>query len=162
MKRIAGLLLSTMLLVTSFPDLGNTARVTGQCRPNQISYSASDDPEFVVLSTDYRNLPETTVTFTQGGTSSSCVIAVFSAEGFSPIGVLTLIRAVMDGVTLGLPNEVKFMGDNDTQYNTHTMTFIFPQVTPGSHTLRIQYRRAEASEDEPEIGVRNVLVHHTR
>jgi hypothetical protein len=161
MKRTAGLLLSGIVLVAAVPEVGNTARVTGKCPTNQIAYAASSEPEFVAVATTYTNLLETAVTFTQGGTSASCVIAVFSAEGFAPTGVNVYIRAVMDGVTVGLPDEVRFMGDNPTLYNTHTMTFIFRQVAPGSHTLRIQYLRTEPN-DRTEIGVHNVIVHYLR
>lgn len=161
MKRTAVVLLSTILLLGVFVDIGNTARISGQCRPDQISFASSDDPEFVVRATEYRNLPEVTVIFTQGGTSPSCVIAVFSAEAFSPANVSILIRAVMDDVTQGLPNEVRLVGDSPIHYTTHTMTFIFPRVEPGRHVMRIQYLRSDVT-DEPEIGVRNLLVHHTR
>jgi hypothetical protein len=162
MKRTVRLLLATIILLGSLADLGNAARVSGKCRPNQIAYVASSEPEFVALSTTYQNLPETSITFTQGGAAASCVIAIFSTEGFSPTDVNVMIRAVMDGVTLGLPNEVRFMGDDPVLYNTHTMTFIFPQVAPGSHTLRIQYKRTNVTTDEPEIGVHNLIVHHIR
>jgi hypothetical protein len=162
MKRIAGLLLSTIILLPTFPDPGNTTRVSGRCQPNQISYAASDEPEFVAVANTYANLPETAVIFTQGGASASCVIAIFSAEGFAAAGVSILIRAVMDGVTLGLPNEVRFIGESPVHYDTHTMTFIFPQVAPGSHTLRIQYLRTDDPNDRAEIGVHNLIVHHIR
>ena len=86
--------------------------------------------------TTFRTLQEGSLTFTQGGTAPSCVIVHFSAQIDSDC--LLTIRAFLDNTTAALPPEVEltsFLGD----VSARSFSFVFPNVAPGSHTLRMQF-----------------------
>lgn len=96
-------------------------------------------------SSTYANLLNGNVAFRQGGTTASCVVVDFSAYSFAPAGRLLMVRAVLDGVTVAAPFEVQFSGndddDGDGQWaRSHAFNFLFPSVSPGLHTVAIQFR----------------------
>jgi hypothetical protein len=90
-------------------------------------------------------VPNTNVFFTQGGTSSGCVIVTFTAETFARVGRLLQVRARLDNAVTAAPGVVQLSGDDDEDGDNrwsraHAFTFIFPSVTPGPHTVRMQFR----------------------
>ena len=87
-------------------------------------------------STSFVNVIGSGVSFVQGGTSAGCVIVSFSAQAFTPSSII-LIQALLDGVVSddGQVN-LAFASGNFTAY---AYNFLFPAVSPGSHTLRMQY-----------------------
>lgn len=86
----------------------------------------------------FRNIPQTLVSFTQGGAVASCVIVRFSAEaGANGAGFIMEVRAILDGVTEALPISVRFGEGTEV---ARFYEFIFKQVAPGAHTLRMQFR----------------------
>jgi hypothetical protein len=113
------------------------APVKGSCSPTKVDYSAS-----VVngqrTSDVFGNIPEAAINFVQGGNSPSCVIVKFSAVTF---GDQLLIRALLDGVAVPVPDEVLY-SSGDSQGDAHSFYFVFPSVAPGNHTIRMQYRLA--------------------
>jgi hypothetical protein len=84
-------------------------------------------------------IPEAAITFTQGGTSPSCVVVRFSAASSVTGGGISRVAAKLDNVTFAAPPEAQFSGANNGSVS-HSFEFLFPSVAPGSHTVRIMYR----------------------
>jgi hypothetical protein len=110
---------------------------TGSCHPSQVKFIGSE----VVRSTDsrvYVIIPYTSLIFTQGGTSSSCVIVYFSAKAAAlGVGKMWLIATIDDSNADAMPSETIFTGSTAVQ--TQAVSFIFPTVAPGRHTLRMRF-----------------------
>ena len=148
------------VVMTSNP--GHAAPVTGSCSPTKVKFIASSlfDP---TTSLTFMNLPESVVNFTQGGTSPSCVIVSFSADPISAPQIpgnpapLT-VRAVLDGVTLALPNEVDLSDGGDDGNQARSFDFIFPSVAPGPHSVRIQFKTVSAGLSGTTVNRHNVIV----
>jgi hypothetical protein len=119
------------------PD-GNALSV-GTCQPAKVKFSASDRDQNITTSTTFINLPEAAITFTQGGTKASCVIVYFT--GMVAVGAngQLFVRAIMDGSDVGLPELFQIIALSNNFSHTHTASFIFPSIAPGSHQVRIQY-----------------------
>ena len=117
----------------------NATSVGGTCEPTQVRFSASDKDQSTTTSVDFVNLPQGSISFTQGGAGPSCVIVTFTGmAGVGATGAL-LVRALMDGNDVGLPNVFNFVGGSNNLAQTDTATFIFPSVAPGAHQMRIQF-----------------------
>lgn len=119
------------------------AVVTGTCKTGKTNYAASSLQNSATTSTSYVDIPEATVSFTQGGTSPSCVIVVYSAMVFAPSSELMFVRPILDGSN-ATPGETQFSGDDDENGNSqwarsHAMNFVFPSVSPGAHTIVMQF-----------------------
>jgi hypothetical protein len=91
------------------------------------------------------NLPGATVPIvvsSKGG--AKCVSVVFTSMAFAPSGGLLMVRALLDG-NQGDPGEVQFEGNSGTFATSQAMTFDFPAVAPGAHTVQIQFRSFSGS-----------------
>ncbi len=139
------------------PGTGRAAVVSGTCTPGKVAFAASNDPESETNSTAFINVPEAGVSFVQGGPQPSCVLVQFSAHAFAAAGNSLMLRALLDGTTPALPRFVQFSSDDPGLYRTSTVTFVFPRVTPGRHTVRLQFRSSDGTRVE--IGVHNTIVH---
>jgi hypothetical protein len=123
-----------------FADPASTATVI-TCNPTKVKAVASVvEVSRGSNSATFAQIPEASVSFTQGGASASCVLVRFSAETFAEGNENTLIRAFLDGVTAGLPAEVQYSGTDNGQFSARSFEFIFPSVAPGAHVVRMQYR----------------------
>jgi hypothetical protein len=94
-------------------------------------------------STGFSNIPNTFVTFTQSATG--CVIVRYSAESFSHFNAGTDVRAVLESGTVAAPGTVFWTMDHDEDgdargFSAYAFDFVFPSVSPGSHTVRMQWR----------------------
>jgi hypothetical protein len=107
--------------------------------------------------TIFKAMTETTVTFVQGGTAPGCVMVHFSAEVVSGSPV---IRAVLDGTTMGQPNEVELDTHNPTNITARSFLFIFTGVAPGRHNVRIEFRGQFAGEST-QVRRKNTVVMYT-
>jgi hypothetical protein len=118
--------------------------ITGGCKAAKINF-ATNDSNSVTTSSSFATLPGMSVTFTIGGTASSCITAEYSGQAFAPAGALINIVAVLDGVTIAGPGEVQLAGDTDENGDgkwsrSYAMQFAWPTVAPGTHTVSIQWR----------------------
>ena len=127
--------------------------VTGTCKSGKTNYSATNLTGSNTTSTSYVNVPDATVSFTQGGSVSSCVIVHFTAETFANAGgtALLYVRPLLDGGTLATPVETQFSGDDDEEQDgrwarSHAMNFVFPSVSPGGHTIQMQFRSFDGGQ----------------
>jgi hypothetical protein len=134
------LLLSALLLMFAAvpPVAAQPAPVTFECTLTQIKGIASS-LEGSTASTAFVAIPETTVSFVQGGTAPGCIVVRFSGEALVCCSGM-LIRAVLDNKFLAHPRKVNFLTEAIGGISGHTFEFLFPRVTPGTHTIQMQYR----------------------
>ena len=145
----AGLLVgSAFLLATTLPSQALTARhdsvrtpampASGTCGAGAMAYSVSTDLQ-TTTSKNYRDVSGTGVSFTQG--AAGCVEVSFSGEGATTPGNLLVIQAVLDNSTVCLPGDDNFASDSpSSDVSDHAMNFICPNVSAGSHSVKIQFR----------------------
>jgi hypothetical protein len=71
-----------------------------------------------------------------------CVVVTFSAMAFASAatGELLSVQAVLDGATLAQPGVVQLVAQSNSLADAHTMTFVFPSVDPGNHTIEMQFK----------------------
>lgn len=98
-------------------------------------------------SSGFVDVPNSGVSFTQGGSSNGCVIVSFSGESYAPSGRLLLLQARLDSSSTASPGIVQFSGDDDENGNSkwarsHAFNFVFQSVAPGPHFVTIRYRTA--------------------
>lgn len=141
------------------------AVVSGGCTDvTKINYKSDDSIDHFTFSTSFVNVPNSGVSFNQGGTGSGCVIVTFSAETFTePNGVMQ-VRARLDDSVTAAPGVVQFSGDDDEDFDgrwarSRAFTFIFPSVMPGSHSVRVQFRSVDFFR-EVVIHKHTVVVQH--
>ena len=123
--------------------------LTGTCIVKKVSFATSETLGLSTTSTSFVNIPGMSVSFLMGGVNPSCVKVQFSAFTFAatePVAnQLLMVRALLDGATVGSPSEVQFSGDDDEDADSnwarsHAINFAFKNVTPGVHTITIQFR----------------------
>jgi hypothetical protein len=141
------------------------AVVFGGCTDvTKVNYKSDDSLNKSTSSTNFVNLPNGSVSFTQGGTGSGCVIVTFAAEAFARVSRILQIRARLDNSSVAAPGIVQLSGDDDEDGDgdwarAHAFTFIFPSVAPGAHTVRMQFRSVFFSEPVT-IHKHTVVVQH--
>jgi hypothetical protein len=115
-------------------------RISGACNPTKVKFALSGRGT-TTTSTTLTNLPETAIPFTQARTG--CVILDFTASiGLSdpPPGGVNIRAALAhsDGTAVsGRPFSVR-LNFPDGNFDTRTIQFVFPNVTPGSYIIRMQ------------------------
>src|SRR4051794_2471887 len=135
------------------------APLTGGCTPTKVDYSASSLPDSTTTSSGFVNVPETVVSFTQGGASASCVIVRFTTTTYSQFAIDGLaIRARLDNTTVGLPGDLAVRSESDMFGYPRTLEFLFPNVSPGAHTIRMQFSNSKGNTSH--IAERVTIVHH--
>jgi hypothetical protein len=156
-------LLVAVVLVASAPfDRSQSAtppRVVGACNPTKVKFALSTH-DTGTASTSPVNITETGMNFTQAKTG--CVIVDFPAStGLSdpPPGAM-FIRAVLTqggGEALTVRPEMVRLSFSSSDFDTRTLEFVFPNVTPGSYVLRMQVNSSNGggvSVDFPNTVVR--------
>jgi hypothetical protein len=69
------------------------------------------------------------------------------------------IRLLLDGTTEALPGVVAWTHDHGgVGLSVQSFEFIYPAVTPGSHTARLQWRSTDGRSVE--LGRRTITVTH--
>ena len=113
------------------------ANTTGSCQPAKVKFASGSDVR-QTTSLGFVGVAGATLSFTQGGKSPNCVIVYFSAEVDMQAGAQMAIRATLDNVPNAVPSQMNF-AYNALALQAHSASFIFPNVAPGAHVLRIQY-----------------------
>ncbi|HVZ54435.1 MAG TPA: hypothetical protein VG986_20890 [Pseudolabrys sp.] len=135
------------------------AVTSGQCNPTAIRY-VNEYSGRATSATTFVNIPGTTFKFTQGGTSPSCVIVEFSATAITSANAQMTVRPLLDSAASALPASVPFIVDK-ANYEVRTASFIFPNVSPGSHTITMQFETSVVGGGSAvEVYSTNVIVHH--
>ena len=136
----AGVALSLTALI---PTAATAEQMNVSCSPTKMKIAISETGTFTVTSTVFKNIGETTLSFTQGGTKPSCVVVRFSSMTASG-GSRVFVRASLDDGHLALPSEVSFSGGDSIPAKAYAFDFVFPSVPPGAHVLRMQFRSTGA------------------
>jgi hypothetical protein len=95
------------------------------------------------VSPNYTDMPGTSVTFKLGGTASRPVIVMLQAQWFMPNeGVEVRVRLKIDNVVQTGSTDV-LVAQRPTGISlttgTHGYNFVSDQLTPGTHTAKIQW-----------------------
>ena len=119
--------------------------VSGSCPTPGTHFVAADNTGVSTTSTTMVDVPDMSVSFTATGTRAWCAVATFSAFAFASGDALLYVQAVLDGAVIGAPGEQQFDGDSDEDADSkwaaaHAYTFVFPSVSVGAHTIKIQFR----------------------
>lgn len=134
---------AALLIAMLTPAAAPAAPVNFTCSPTKVKGSVSALDTGTTTSPAFVNIPEATVAFKQGGTTASCVIVRFSAHAFADAGLSLVIRAYLDNTTAALPAEVTYAtGENLPGGGARSYEFVFPNVAPGNHLVRMQFRSA--------------------
>lgn len=129
MRWISPLVCGGLLLSAS---LAQAAPTVINCAPAKLKIMASA-LESTTSSTNFVNLPEAAVNFTQAGPGPSCVVVRFSAMALTSNNSVN-VRAILENNTTALPSDVGFATDD------LSFEFVFPSVAPGNHAVRLQYK----------------------
>ena len=106
------------------------------CGPTELRILSVASVRNDKTSNTFGNLPQAAITFTQGGSKATCVVVQFSAVGQSGVDRLE-IRAVLDGTVIATPPTVECA--SATSPAAYSYSFVFASVTPGKHTVQMQY-----------------------
>ena len=133
------------------------AATTGACSPTKTNYLATDSPGAVGSTTVFSDIAEGTLTFTQGGTSRSCVIVQFFADTQVQNNTI-YVRPLLDG-NVGTPQEARYLSVLNFEGGARSMAFVYASVAPGKHTIRIQFR-TDSTANNIAIYAHSILVLH--
>lgn len=86
-------------------------------------------------------VPQSAISFHQGGTTNGCVNLSFSAEAMAPGESSMEVRAVLDGTIEASPGRV-FFAQADDALHARAFSFLFPSVPPGPHRVEVTFRNA--------------------
>jgi len=127
------------------PAAAPAAPTVVTCAPTKLKVAVSLLEPSVTESSSFVTVPETHVGFTQGGSSKSCVIVRFSAETFaSGPDSAVRVRALLDNTKVAIPAEVTYSAVDNFDRAAHSYEFVFPNVAPGNHTIKMQFRSANS------------------
>src|SRR5262249_3495059 len=120
---------------------------------------ATDNPCTTSLFPNYVDMPGMSVTYAQGGTSPSKVIAMFQGEWIPNTG-RAFLRLVIDGVVQTGPGDASstFAAHDLSDDETNGFNFISDQQTQGvTHTAKIQW---STLNDQICVDERSLLIFH--
>jgi hypothetical protein len=111
-------------------------------------------------SISFVNVPDTFIKFRVGGTGSSCVVVRYSAETDALGGAGGMdVKLVLDGTIDALPGIIAWTHDHGgIGLSVQSFEFIYPAVTPGTHTARLQWRSTDGRSVQ--LGSRTLTVTH--
>jgi hypothetical protein len=142
-RSISQLVCASFLFAT-FAPAPATAGTAVSCNPAPARLKALVGSAFVAdtNSATFVNLGQTRVLFTQA--TAGCVIVRFSAEA-STTGSGMLVRAILDSVDVALPAQVHFAVNDGSPGVARSYEFIFPNVAPGTHEVRMQFHSGDGA-----------------
>ena len=158
----SGFLESSGVLEDIQPELERAPALSGGCTITKVRFVTREITSSTI-NLSYVNIAETSVSFTMGGTTPSCVTVEFAAMAWAPSNGNLEVRAILDGNLVGSPRDVQLSGDDDEDNDgrwarSHAMNFAFNDVRPGPHTITIQFRSATGSRVF--VGKASTFVHH--
>lgn len=100
-------------------------------------------------STAFSDVSGSTVSFNTGGSSNSCVLVNFSAQAFAPAdrGQILHLQAIRDGNITSVDGSIQLAAENASFSDAHAYNFLFTDVPPGAHTIKMQYRSQVSGQD---------------
>ena len=123
------------------PSISQPLATNGLCTGagGKISYAQNDFIGDSTISTSHVDVPGMSRVITIGGTATTCIAVQYSAFVFAPNSELMFVQATVDGFPC-LPGEVQFEGNSGTWATSRAFNFVCPSVSPGAHTVKMQYR----------------------
>lgn len=110
-------------------------------------------------STDFVDIDGAVVKFDIGGKANTCVLVNFSAIAITDNNGVMLVRAVRNLLFHSVDGPIQLSGGDDVlHFGAHAYNFLFTDVPPGSHTVKMQYRSALATRID--ILSFEMMVHH--
>jgi hypothetical protein len=148
----AGLLLATVSTQAQ-------AQTVATCSPTKMRIKVAATTASTT-STSFVAIPDSGLTFTQGGTGPSCVLVRFSAASSVNGNSVARVAAKLDNATSAEPVSAQFSGDTVSGGSrAHSFEFLFVNVPPGPHTVRMMYMVGNGS-DEVFMDERTMVVQH--
>ena len=135
---------------------GRAETINGRCTPSKVRFVSTDEQSSTTSMTP-ANVTGATTSFVQGGTSPSCVIVSVSAKTATSANTALNLRATLDGVANALPEDVQ-ADYNSGVYLAKSVNFIFQNVPPGGHRVRIQFWSNNGNSVS--IAQINTIIHH--
>ena len=128
--------------------------ITGNCPVTRQSFASLSDGQ-ATSDSSFVDMPGTRVRFTQGGTRKSCITVVFSGQGYAPEPALMVILPILGSTE---NQQVQLVGGQASWGEAGAFVFSFRGVSPGKHTVRIQWRSANGGTVS--ISFRTLVVYH--
>jgi len=139
-----------LLAFTAFAQAENPAPRAARtvtvkdCGPlTKVKFRHNNDG-FTSSSATYVDVTNAFIGFNQGGTTAGCAILNTSFRIFNSAAGSVRIKALLDTATLGLSNEAIVWDGATVNGTSGGYTFIFNNVTPGIHKVRLQAQAGSA------------------
>lgn len=124
-----------------------TRAVTSCQQPIKVKVAQSSSSQSTT-STAFVDLVGSNVSFKVGGTVNTCVLVDFSAQAFAPnLGTLLMVRALRDGSLVSVDGEIQLEADSAQFSDAHAYNFLFTNVPPGRHSVKMQFRTFFAGDN---------------
>ena len=109
--------------------------------PHNITYAVGD---VSTSSTSFEDMPDMAVEITL--TRNSTLIIICSAQTwFEGTGIYAMYWRAMVNTTRAQPDSSWIIITGSPDYSSHSYTFVYPNVTAGTYTVKIQWRVYQAS-----------------
>jgi hypothetical protein len=150
-----GAILTAALLMAAM--CSTAAAVQGECTVNRATFRSEANSQ-TTNSQSFVNISQAELDITVGGSDPTCVIVVFSAQTQTASNENMGVRARIPGIGNGEPAEISF-GPGTGAVEARTAQFVFEEVPPGNHTVRMQFR-SSINGTSVTISRPTVVVHH--
>jgi len=100
------------------------------------------------------------VSFNIGGNNNTCVLVDFSGQVFAPgtTNNLMFVKAVLDNSITSVDGQIQLVAESNTRSDAHAYNFLFTEVPPGAHTVKMQYEASGGGQVS--INDFNMVVYH--
>jgi hypothetical protein len=160
-------------LVAFAANTGEATKATNGERATRVQTSCgklgkSEDAQSSVgvstSSTTFVDVAGSQVSFNIGGTGNTSVIFYFSGQVFAPSSAagtgLMFVQAVRDTSIVSVDGPVQFQSESGTFSNAHAYNFLFTNVPPGAHTVKMQFRSNNSGNTVFIYRFNGVVYHH--
>jgi hypothetical protein len=150
-----GVALTAALFVAAM--CSSAAAIEGDCTVNRATFRSESGSQ-TTGSTTFVNISDAELDISVGGSDPTCLIVVFTAQTQTASNENMAVRARIPGVGNGEPAEFS-LGPGTGTTEARAAQFVFDDVPPGDHTLRMQFRSV-INGTSVTISRPTVVVHH--
>jgi hypothetical protein len=118
--------------VSAVADVINTAA----CKLGGMRARVDTSTDVISPTASFKTIPATPINFTAGA-ASNCVLVQFSSVFLATNDNGLHLRAVIDNNIVGSPPQI--VVDRPPYDLAHSFTFVFTNISPGSHQLVLQW-----------------------
>lgn len=119
------------------------AVVRGNCSASKIHFAVETALDQTINFSSFDDLEGMSVSFSIPGTTNTCLMVAFTGEFNVGTDSEIAIRAVLDGKTVGTPSYASILQASFNESESSAargFNFFFSGVTPGPHTVKVQWR----------------------